>query len=319
MLGFEQVHIGMSENNSALTGCTVLLFDGGARASADIRGAAPGTRETALLAPDKQMDRVDAILLTGGSAYGLAAANGVVRYLSERGRGYKTPWNVVPIVSAAVIYDLNIGANDVFPDDEMGYQSCVSAEKGEFISGSHGAGIGATVGKWAGAEFAMKSGQGKATLQIGQLKVSAVVVVNCVGDVIGSDGQVIAGAIKGENIIIQDTKNVSRILSAPISGMNTTLCVVVTNASFNKADLNRIAQRGHDAFARKIVPVHTSFDGDTVFAVSLEEVDAPLDVVAGMAVDAIEMAIEDAVISAEPLNGLPAYSDIHKSSTPRAN
>ncbi|MGC8595792.1 MAG: P1 family peptidase [Candidatus Kryptoniota bacterium] len=315
MLGFERVHIGMSENRIALTGCTVLLFDGGARASVDVRGAAPGTRETALLAPDKQMDRVDAILLTGGSAYGLAAANGVVKYLSEKGAGYKTPWNVVPIVPAAVIYDLNVGSNDVFPNDEMGYQSCLSAEKGEFLSGSHGAGTGATVGKWAGIEYAMKSGQGMAALQVGQFKVSAIVVVNCVGDVIGSDGRVIAGAIKGGNIIAQDARNITRIPAPPASGINTTLCIVLTNASFSKVELNRIAQRGHDGLARKIVPVHTSFDGDTVFAVSLDEVQGPLDVIAGMAVDVIEMAIEDAIKSAEPLCGLPAYSDLRKSPT----
>lgn len=310
MLGFDQVHVGMSENNDALTGCTVILFDGGARTSVDVRGAAPGTRETALLAPDKQMDRVDAILLTGGSAYGLAAANGVVRYLSERGIGYRTPWNVVPIVSAAVIYDLNIGSSVVFPDDKMGYESCVSAEKGEFLSGSHGAGIGATVGKWAGVKYAMKSGQGKATLEIGNVKVVAIVVVNCVGDVIGSDGRVIAGAIKEGNLIVQDPSNFNRIMTSSIPGMNTTLCVVLTNAELSKVELNRIAQRGHDGFARRIVPVHTSFDGDTVFAVSLGDVQAPLDLVAGMAVDAIELAIEDAVKSAEPLYGLPACSDV---------
>lgn len=312
MSGFERLRAGSSEDLQALTGCTVLIFEGGARASVDVRGASPGTRETALLAPDKQMDRIDAILLTGGSAFGLAAATGVMRFLSLHNMGYKTPWRLVPIVPAAVVYDLNIGSADRFPDEEMGYRACEAAMKGEFRTGSHGAGTGTTIGKWTGLENAVKSGQGKGEVEFKGLKVAAVAVVNAVGDVVDKNGKVIAGAMKDGKFVASGNGMVERLAAAPVLGTNTTLVTVATNARLSKIELNRVAQRGHDALARKIVPVHTSFDGDAVFAVSLDEADAPLDLVASLAIEAIELAIDDAVKSAEPLGGLAAYSTIHK-------
>lgn len=312
LLGFDRLHLGVAEDVDALTGCTVLLFDGGARASVDIRGASPGTRETALLSPDKQMDRIDAILLTGGSAYGLAAATGVMKYLSERNMGYKTPWKVVPIVPAAVVYDLNIGNPDRFPDEVMGYEACEAAASDKFRNGSHGAGTGVTVGKWMGLENAMKSGQGTGVVEYKELKIAAIAVVNSVGDVVDRSGKVIAGAMKDGKFVASGNGITERLAAAPILGTNTTLAAVVTNAKLSKIDLNRVAQRGHDGLARKIVPVHTSFDGDAVFAASLDEVAAPLDLVASLAVEAIERAIDDAVMSAEPLGGLPSFSTIRR-------
>ncbi len=312
MFGFGKLRVGSSDDLQALTGCTVLIFEGGARASVDVRGASPGTRETALLAPDKQMDRIDAVLLTGGSAFGLAAATGVMKYLSEHNMGYKTPWKLVPIVPAAVVYDLNIGNADRFPDEEMGYAACEAAMKGEFRTGSHGAGAGTTIGKWTGLENAMKSGQGKGEVEFKGLKVLAIAAVNAVGDVVDRNGKVIAGAVKDGRFVASGNGMVERLAAAPVLGTNTTLVAVVTNARLSKIELNRVAQRGHDALARKIVPVHTSFDGDAVFAVSMDEVEAPLDLVASLAIEAIELAIDDAVKSAEPLGGLPAYSTIRK-------
>lgn len=312
LFGFEKLHAGTAEDADALTGCTALIFGGGARASVDVRGASPGTRETALLAPDKHMDRIDAIMMTGGSAYGLAAATGAMRYLSEHNMGYKTPWKIVPIVPAAVVYDLNIGSTDRFPDEEMGYEACEAAVKGKFKTGSHGAGTGATVGKWAGLEYSMKSGQGKGEVQFKGLTVLAVAAVNSVGDIIGTNGKVIAGALKDGKFIASGNGLIERLSAAPVLGTNTTLVTLVTNAKLSKIDLNRIAQRGHDALARKIVPVHTSFDGDTVFAVSFDEIDVPLDLVASLAVEAIELAIDDAVKSAESLGGLPSISSLKR-------
>lgn len=312
MFGFDRLHVGSVEDLEAMTGCTAIVFDNGARASAEVRGASPGTREISLLSPDKQMDRIDAILLTGGSAYGLAAATGVMRFLSERGMGYKTPWKPVPIVPAAVIFDLNIGSADKYPDDEMGYKTCLAAMKGEFTRGSHGVGTGATVGKWSGIENAMKSGQGMGIVESEGIKVLALAVTNAVGDVVDTSGRVLAGASSGGKFIAESSRESERIPKRALPGTNTTLVAVVTNADMTKVELNRIAQRSHDSLAKRIMPVHTSFDGDTVFAVSLGAEKAHLDVVASLAVDAISDAIIDAVTSAGPLGGFPAFSDLHK-------
>lgn len=314
MFGFKSFHVGSVEDTGALTGCTVLVFEGGARASVDIRGASPGTRETALLSPEKQMDRIDAILMTGGSAFGLASATGVVKFLSDHHMGYKTPWKIVPIVPAAVVFDFNLGSADRFPDEEMGYAACEAAMRNEFRNGCHGAGTGTTVGKWAGLENAMKSGQGTGSVEFKGLKVGAIAVVNAVGDIVDRDGRVIAGAVKNGKFLAPGNGITERLAAAPVLGTNTTLVAVVTNAKLSKVELNRVAQRGHDALARKIVPVHTSYDGDSVFAASFDEIDAPLDLVAALAVEAIETAIDDAVKSAEPLGGLPSFSSLRRQS-----
>ncbi len=312
MFGFDRLNVGISEDPEACTGCTVLIFNDGARASVDIRGASPGTRETALLSPEKQMDRIDAILLTGGSAFGLAAATGVMKFLSRQGMGYKTPWKAVPIVPAAVVFDLNVGSADRFPDEAMGYAACEAAMKSEFRNGSHGAGTGATVGKWAGLECAMKSGQGTGFAEIKGLKVFALAVVNAVGDILDENGRVIAGALKNGKFLAAGGGMTERLAAAPVLGTNTTLVALVTNARLSKVELNRVAQRGHDALARKIVPVHTSYDGDSVFAASFNEAEAQLDLVAAMAVEVIEKAIDDAVKSADPIEGLPSYSSLRR-------
>ncbi len=312
MFGFDRLHIGTTEDMEAVTGCTVLMFQHGARASVEVRGASPGTREVALLAPDKTMDRIDAILLTGGSAYGLAAATGVVRFLSERDAGYATPWRVVPIVPAAVIFDLNIGMPDRFPDEKMGYAACEAAMKDEFNKGSRGAGTGATIGKWAGLETAMKSGQGVGIVERDNLRVLAIAVVNAVGDVFDISGELIAGAISKGKFVVDGHRESDRIHHRALLGANTTLIAVVTNANLTKIELNRLAQRGHDSLARRIAPVHTSYDGDAVFTVSMGEAEAPFDVVAALAVDAISDAIIDAVKSAESVGGYPSYSSLHR-------
>ena len=310
MFGIDRLHVGCAENINAITGCTVLIFDGGARASADVRGASPGTREIALLAPDKQTDRIDAILLTGGSAFGLAAATGVVKFLSERDIGYPTPWKLVPIVPAAVIFDLNIGSSDTFPDERMGYDACQNAYAGGFIHGSHGAGAGATVGKWAGIGGAMKSGQGISIYENAGIKVVAIAVVNAVGDIMDNSGRVIAGAQSNGGFRANSGGERERMMQAPAQGTNTTLVAVTTNVSLSKVELNRLAQRSHDALARRIVPVHTGFDGDTVFAASTSEVDAKYNEVEPIIVDTVSESIIDAVTSAESIGGYASYSGL---------
>ncbi len=312
MFGFDSLQIGSQEDLQGITGCTAIIFKGGARASADVRGASPGTRELSLLSPDKQMDRIDAIMLTGGSAYGLAAATGAMKFLSDHGLGYKTPWKPVPIVPSAVIFDLNIGNPDSFPDEGMGYSACAAAMKGDFRKGSHGAGAGATVGKWAGIEKAMKSGQGMSLVEAEGIRVLAVAVVNAVGDVVDESGHVIAGAREGGRFAADSTRESERIPKRALPGGNTTLVTVVTNAALTKTELNRVAQRSHDALAKRITPVHTSFDGDAVFAVSAGESKAQLDLVASLAVDAVSDAIVDAIKSAESLGGFSSYSDLQK-------
>jgi len=312
MFGFDRLHCGTAEDLNAVTGCTVLIFDGGAVASVDVRGASPGTRELALLAPDKQMERVDAILMTGGSAFGLAAATGVMKFLAENKMGYQTPWQIVPIVPSAVIFDLNIGSSTAFPDEQMGYAASQAAMKDMFSRGSRGAGTGASVGKWAGIGTAMKSGQGIGITEINGIKVAAIAVVNAFGDITDESGKPVAAAMMNGKFVVNNQRESDRIKFVASLGANTTIVTVVTNAKLTKTQLNRIAQRGHDALARRIAPVHTSFDGDTVFAVSLGDIDVPLDFVSALAVDAISDAILDAVKSAESLGGLPAYSDVHK-------
>jgi len=281
-----------------LTGCTVILCPPGTHGSCDVRGASPGSRETALLSPEKTVDEVHAVLLAGGSAYGLAAADGVMKYLSERGIGYRTPWAIVPIVPAAVIFDLAVGANNVYPTRGSGYAACIDAgARNDWgLRGPVGAGTGATVGKWAGPDSRMDGGLGISTSGSGDVEVVAVAVVNAVGDIIDGDGKIIAGArgTNGEFLAAKDPSVGLSIFRPPL-GMNTTLVAVVTNAALSKLQLCRIAERMHDGLARAIVPSHTSHDGDTTFALACGNVAAPIDLAAELAVLATAEAIRDAV------------------------
>jgi L-aminopeptidase/D-esterase-like protein len=256
------------------------------------------------------MQEVHAILLTGGSAFGLAAADGVVRYLEEHGVGYETPWARVPIVPAAVIYDLNIGSPAIRPGPEAGYSACVAASYDAGEEGNIGAGAGATVGKWGGLQTSMKGGFGLASAQNGQTLVCALAVVNAVGDVLDDHGRVLAGARTAGGSWLADTDS-SRTLTrgTAASPSNTTLIVLLTNAPLTKVDVNRLAERGHDGMARAIRPVHTSFDGDLVFALSSGGPDPrPFDLVAEMGADATAGAIRNAVRAAATAGGFPGMA-----------
>jgi L-aminopeptidase/D-esterase-like protein len=298
------ITIGHYTDEVNITGCTVILCPPGTTASCDVRGSSPGSRELALLAPDKQMQEVHAILLSGGSAFGLGAANGVMKYLVEQNIGYKTPWAIVPIVPCAIIFDLNIGSSAVYPTPDNAYQACMSASV-DIQYGSVGAGTGAVIGKWSGFELAMKGGVGSSSMKNGEVIVGALAVVNAVGDVVKSDGTILAGARKDGKFLGKENRfyyfNNERLLSR---NANTTLIVVATNAKFSKVDTYRIAQRAHDGMARAIVPCHTTFDGDATFALSCGEIPAPIDLVAEMGAEATSEAIRNAVQHAEERGGV---------------
>jgi len=297
--------VGLVTDREAATGVTVILAEGGARASVEVRGSAPGTRETDLLAPGRLVESVQAIVLTGGSAFGLDAAGGVVRYLEERGLGFPTGPVNVPIVPAAVIYDLGIGSSRVRPDAEMGYRACLNASSGPVPEGSVGAGTGATVGKLFGIQQAVKSGQGCAAIRIGSLVVAALVVVNAFGDVYDAQGNFLAGP--RDPATGKMVKTTELLLSQKLPGTpdNTTLGVVATNARLSKEELQKVAQMAHDGLARTIRPVHTMLDGDTIFALSLGEERGEVNLVGIAAVEAVAQGVERAVRLAESLGGIP--------------
>ncbi|MCP4426695.1 MAG: P1 family peptidase [Chloroflexi bacterium] len=304
------LQIGHATNEEFHTGCTVILCPYGAVGSVDIRGPGPGTRETALLAPDRPLHKVNAVVLTGGSAFGLATADGVVRYLSERGLGHYTPIRPVPIVTAAVVYDLFLSRGELLPDADMGYAACLAAVDGAVAQGNVGAGAGVTVGKWAGPEhMPMKGGFGLASLAVGDLVVSAAAVVNSIGDVVNADGSVLAGARAEDGSWLVEEKPLRYVSwpSPPQSGTNTTLIVVATNARLGKVDANRLSQRAHDGLAIAVRPAHMTHEGDTAFALATGQVDADFDLVANMAVEATAEAIRNGVryaASVGPILGL---------------
>lgn len=299
------------------TGCTVVLVEDGAVAGVDVRGGAPGTRETALLDPTKTVQQVHAIVLAGGSAFGLDAASGVVRYLSERNIGYDTRIARVPIVPAAILFDLGVGGDPTIrPDAECGYQAAMAATTGPVAEGNVGAGAGATIGKTGGPGRAMKGGVGSAAAFLPDgLVVAAIVAVNAIGDVIDpATGQVVAGVRSEDGRTLADART---LLRAGRSGRgrareNTTIGVVATNARLDQAQATVMAQMAHDGFARAIFPAHTPNDGDAIFALSTGARDAPdsLATVGALAADVMADAIVRAVRAATGLPGYPAARDL---------
>ena len=295
------------------TGCTVVLAEGGAVGGVDVRGAAPGTRETDLLNPVNTVEKVHAVVLAGGSAFGLDAAGGVMRSLEGRGVGFETEFGKVPIVPAAVVFDLNVGDPKIRPTAECGYRAAANATAGPAVEGNVGAGSGATVGKLAGASRAMRGGLGAASIVTPDgLVVAALVVVNAVGDVIDpSTGRVIAGVRTADGKSLADVRTLIRsgeLKPAGFTGRNTTLAVVATNAALTKAQANRMAQLAHDGLARTIAPAHTVFDGDTIFALATGTRQGAPDMLAigALAADAVAEAVVRAVRAATSIPGYPA-------------
>ena len=309
------VCIGQTENTEAATGCTVFIVPEGMRAGLDVRGGGPASRESQLLNPLTAAQRIHAILLAGGSAYGLGAANGVMQYLEEHGIGYDTGYALVPLVVQSDIYDLSVGDSSVRPDAAMGYEAARFAmEAANYRDGNYGAGCGATVGKYAGMDFCMKSGIGSYAIQIGELKIGAIVVVNALGDIYDwRTGKQIAGMLNEDKTGLRSTPSTMRgsykIVENRFTG-NTTIGVVFTNARFDKAQLCKIAGMAHDGYARSINPVHTSADGDSIYAVSIGEIEADQDLVGTLAAEVVSEAITRAVISVDSAYGYPSMRDL---------
>lgn len=310
--------VGHATDAEGATGCTVVRgIDGALRGAAAVVGRATGTRELAAAAPQHLVDRVDAIFLTGGSAYGLDATAGVMRWMEEHGRGFPVGPGRVPIVPAAVLFDLApLGRFDVRPTPAMAYAACEGALPRGFAEGSVGAGTGATVGKVLGPEHAMKGGFGAALARAGGLVVAAMAAVNALGDVRDGEGRIIAGA-RGADGGFADAR---RVLASPaalagssfaaLAMQNTTLCVVATNALLPRVELQQLARAASAALYRRITPTGTSFDGDVVFALGPTAGEsAPLLAVEALATDALERAIERAVRLARGRDGVPGLAD----------
>jgi len=313
------IEIGHAQNLEAATGCTVVLCKAGAMAGVDVRGGSPGTRETDALDPVNLRTSVHAVLLAGGSAFGLDAAAGVMQYLEEKQIGRDVGVTKVPIVCGAILFDLCCGDFRVRPDKKMGYEACANACAGARTptpQGNVGAGTGAVVGKIHGYDYAMKGGLGTACFREGELLVGAVMAVNCVGDVYDCEsGKIIAGLLSEdkaqcegtEEYMLADYQDKTDFFSG-----NTVIGVVVTNAKLTKAEAKKLASVSHNGIARTIRPAHSVFDGDTIFSMATGTVEANIDVVGILAVRAVEKAIISAIKSAETLAGFPSYREIQR-------
>jgi len=308
------IMIGQTENAEAGTGLTVFISKDGMPAGLDVRGGGPASRESELLDPLAAAQKINAIVLSGGSAFGLGAGDGVMEYLEKKEIGYDTGYAIVPLVVQSDLYDLSVGDSKVRPDAKMGYEAAKNAfENPNYKDGNYGAGCGATVGKIAGMDTCMKSGIGSYAIQIGELKIGAVVAVNALGDIYDwKTGKKIAGLLAEDKQGFRDTLEymAKDISSKDKFTGNTTIGVIITNASFEKSQLCKIAGMAHDGYARSIRPVHTTADGDSIYAVSAGSVAADQDLVGSFAALVMSEAINRAVMSAETAYGFVSASDL---------
>ena len=310
-----QIKIGQMEDAENGTGCTVFVCEEGMRAGLDVRGGGPASRESELLKPLAAAQYIHAIVLAGGSAFGLGTANGVMKCLEERNIGFDVGVTKVPLVVQSDLFDLTVGSAFRRPDPEMGYAAALHAlDDPNYRDGNYGAGCGATVGKITGMDNCMKTGIGSYAVQIGELQIGAVVALNALGDVYDwKTGKQIAGLLKEDGSGFRDTQEYMKgnidVVGNRFAG-NTTLGVVITNAEFRKPELCKIAGMAHDGFARSIRPVHTSADGDSIYAVSVGNVRADQDVAGALAAEVVSEAITRAVKSAESAYGFPAAKDL---------
>ncbi len=316
---FEDFRIGQTENKEAGTGCTIIISESGMAAGVDIRGGGPASRECELLRPFSVAELIHALVLGGGSAFGLDASGGVLKYLEEKGIGYDMGITHVPLVCQSDIFDLTVGDPMVRPGNEMGYQACINSENGNYKDGNYGAGCGATVGKWLGMAHCMKSGIGSAAVSLdtseGKIKLGALVVVNAIGDIFDpDDGREIAGILSEDRKSLRNTEQLmyetAEMKNGSFAG-NTTIGAILTNAAFDKIKLSKIASMAHNGYARCIRPVHTTMDGDSIYALSSGKIKADIDLVGTLAARVMSKAIVKAVMSAEGAYGFPAASDIY--------
>lgn len=313
-VNIDGINVGHAQDIEAGTGCSVILCKEGASAGVDVRGGAPGTRETDLLNPVNLVEKIHGVVLAGGSAFGLDAASGVMQYLEERNVGFDVGVTKVPIVSSAVLFDLTVGNSKIRPNKEMGYIACINSDNNtEDVQGNIGAGTGATVGKFLGPEYSMKGGIGSYCVQVGDLQVGALIAVNCLGDVIDPEnGKILAGAlnedrtfINTEEIMIKNYSEKKNVFSG-----NTTIGVVATNAILTKSQANKIASMAHNGYGRTMRPAHSMFDGDTIFAMATGKVEADINVIGLLAARAVEKAVVNAILNASTMYGHIAYKDL---------
>jgi L-aminopeptidase/D-esterase-like protein len=304
----ENILIGNAQDIENATGCTAVICERTAPTGLIVTGGGPASRESELLKPVANAEGVHAVVLSGGSAYGLDAAGGVMQYLEERNIGYDVGDGVVPIVCQSSLFDLTVGSFNVRPDKAMGYQAAENAYKGEFRQGNYGAGTGASVGKLKGMEYAVKSGIGAYAVQVDDLKVGAVVAVNSLGDVFDYDsGERLAGMLNEDKTAFAGSEEAMYKLYKPGANLfveNTTIGVLITNAKFNKTQMNKLAAMCHNGYARSISPVNTSADGDSIYAMSVGDVVANLDMVGTLSAAVMGRAIRNAVLNAEDGYGL---------------
>lgn len=299
--------IGNAQNQEKGTGCTVILADRGAVPGVDVRGGAPGTREVALIDPIEMMPQINALLLAGGSAFGLDAASGVMKYLEEKAVGFETGFGKVPIVPAAVLFDLGYKDSKTRPDLAMGYEACKNAEMKNYEDGSYGAGAGATVGKILGPESSMKSGIGTYCVQVGDLMVGAIVAVNAFGTIYEGETP-LAGPHNEEQVLSTEDILIGG-LEASFKD-NTTIGAIITNANLTKAEASKVASMSHDGYARAIRPVHTMVDGDIIFTLAKGEIKADLNILGTLSAMVMEKAIHKAIKSAND-DLLKTYQSFH--------
>lgn len=307
------IKVGHANSLEGMTGCTVIICEKGATGGVDVRGSAPGTRETDLFKSEKMVDKVHAVVLSGGSAFGLEAASGVMKYLEEQNIGFDVGVTKVPIVASAVIFDLTIGDYRIRPDYNMGYEASKNANSYDNKQGNIGCGMGATIGKILGPQNAMKSGLGSATVKIGNLIVSAMVAVNAFGDIYDlENNKQIAGVYDYNTSELLNTIDIMKETNKNLGFniQNTTIGVIATNAMLTKAEANKVSEMAHNGFARSINPIHTMVDGDTIFTMATGEIKADISLIGTLAAEAMSKAIINGVFFAEGAHGLKAYKEI---------
>ncbi|GKZ05206.1 P1 family peptidase [Paraclostridium bifermentans] len=313
ILDVKGIKVGQVEDKEGLTGCTVIICEDGGVCGVDVRGSAPGTRETDLLDPINMVQKVHAIVLSGGSAFGLESTCGVSRYLEEKGIGFDVGVAKVPIVTGAVLFDLGVGDPKCRPNIEMGYKACQIANNIELKQGNYGAGCGATVGKIRGSEFCTKGGIGSYSIKLDNgLVVSAIIAVNAFGDVY-ENGQVIAGVLNDDKNDFLNTYDLMKkgVNKGGFNIDNTTIGAVVTNAKLSKAECKKISQMAHNGFAKSIFPIHTPHDGDTIFTLATGEVETDITLLGSIASEVVEKSVISAIKNASKTNDILSYNEIN--------
>lgn len=314
ILDVSGLKVGQVQDLNGLTGCTVVICEEGVTCGVDVRGGAPGTRETDLLDPINMIQKVHAVVLSGGSAFGLESTCGVSKYLEEKNIGFDVGVAKVPIVTGAVLFDLPVGDPKCRPDIKMGYEACLAASDKELKQGNYGAGCGATIGKIKGPNFAMKGGIGSYSIKLPNgLVVSALIAVNAFGDVY-EDGKVIAGVLNDEKDKVLNTYEIMKngFTKGGFSIDNTTIGIVATNAKLDKAGCKKVSQMAHNGYAKSIFPIHTPHDGDTIFTMATGEIEADITLLGSLATEVVQKSVINAIKNADGVNNILSYKDINQ-------